>query len=130
MGHRIQKEFSSDRFKTMSRKVNDLNKDLGICTAMTVVLDGDNVALKQLHKQQGQAINELTKDIVKFSSLNDANTRCIADLQTSTFDLDVQIKQSINSFQSLQNSLERFVTVMIVLVLMLLVFCLINIGVI
>lgn len=130
MGHRIQKEFSSDRFKSMSRKVHNLNKDLGICTAMTVVLDGDNVALKQLHKQQGQAINELTKDIVKFSSLNDVNTRCIADLQTRTFDLDVQIKQSINSFQSLQNSLERFVTVMIVLVLILFVFCLINIGVI
>ncbi|MGE4213175.1 MAG: hypothetical protein AB7E42_00155 [Anaerotignaceae bacterium] len=63
MGHRIQKEFSSDRFKTMSRKMMGISEDVRICRDMAETIDEDNIAIRKVQKQTGQAVAELVGDL-------------------------------------------------------------------
>lgn len=84
MGHRIQKEFSSDRFKTMSRKMTAMNMDVRVNRDMVETIDKDNIAIRKVQKQQGQAILELSDNVidneVAIISLKSANSYIRRDI--------------------------------------------------
>ena len=94
MGHGIQKEFSSDRFKTMSRKMMTMNRNLELCKDIASIINEDNLAIRRTQKQQGQAILELSDNvidnevaIISLKSANSYHRRDIKRLRKQNNDL-------------------------------------------
>lgn len=109
MGHRIQKEFSSDRFKTMSRKMMGIREDIRICRDMAETIDEDNLAIRKVQKQQGQAILELSDNVTD-------NNVAIISLKSANSYLRRDIKRLKKQNNDLQKWLEGYIKLLFAIV--------------
>lgn len=109
MGHRIQKEFSSDRFKTMSRKMMGISEDIRIYRDMAETIDEDNLAIRKVQKQQGQAILELSDNVID-------NEVAIISLKSANSYLRRDIKRLKKQNKDLQKWLEGYIILLFAIV--------------
>ncbi|MGE4213807.1 MAG: hypothetical protein AB7E42_03395 [Anaerotignaceae bacterium] len=109
MGHRIQKEFSSDRFKTMSRKMMGISEDIRIYRDMAETIDEDNIAIRKVQKQQGQAILELSDNVID-------NEVAIISLKSANSYMRRDIKRLKKQNKDLQKWLEGYIVLLFAIV--------------
>ena len=128
MGRRMQRSFNQKDFNRQAKRdIVRLKKDI------------------EWHKTQNlAAIMELTdatnkcnynngatdEKIKQLQYINDVNKKSLMDLAAKSIDFDTRLQNEANHVMSMHRDIEWFTTVMIVLVLILFIFCLINIGVI
>lgn len=111
MGHRIQKEFSSDRFKTMSRKVNEICQDIRIYRDMAETNYEDNIAIRKVQKQTGQAVAELAVDVGSIWKCLDI----IVDLDRITWERTARQEKLIKKLKRENNDLQKWLEGYIIL---------------
>ena len=109
MGHRIQKEFSPNRFKAMSRRMMEMDRDLRLQKDTVNTINEDNVSIRKVQKQQGQAILELSNNVID-------NEVAIISLKSANSYLRRDVKRLRKQNHDLQKWLEGYIILLFAIV--------------